>query len=338
MVSPKYLVFLLLIGLNISCSKINDNEIEQVSEDDLFYGEKVSKIVFSELIEIMSNKDESSSEYDNRLINEFNIVNYNGIYYLYYIAIGKNEKLSDANYNLCMAYSFDGLKWERSCPGALNKDNNVIGKGIIEQSVFLVPDDNYPFRLIGNEVEGGNHQMYLWKSSDGVEFIEKKKMLTDTWHDTQNAITIHNNMLKLYTRVWNPQATNRKVGVCYFNMDGELTSSIVPLSGDYLYDGSPCKLTDKYDLILPTFMNNKEGRSDECHIKTYIIDGCFSKEIPNNMSDIIGKDVKWVNCCPNFVEIGGDKYVGVLTWNWSHDTPMPADGIVKYSLAKISFE
>ena len=150
-------------------------------------------------VEIVSNAD-----FGMELINMFNIIRIpDGTYRLYFIAnpkdgIAENEHLQ----NLYYAESKDGFHYELK--GKLMDE-------LVEQSVFLVKDKEYPYRMVGNQWIGEKsweRGMFLWKSKDGLTFTDKK-MLYDFLHDTQNVMIPRGNRWKLYSRVTQEHFKNR---------------------------------------------------------------------------------------------------------------------------------
>ena len=162
-------------------------------------------------VEIVSNAD-----FGMELINMFNIIQIpDGTYRLYFIAnpkdgIAENEHLQ----NLYYAESKDGFHYELK--GKLMDE-------LVEQSVFLVKDKEYPYRMVGNQWIGEKsweRGMFLWKSKDGLTFTDKK-MLYDFLHDTQNVMIPRGNRWKLYSRVTQEHFKNRRMTVAEFDKDGE---------------------------------------------------------------------------------------------------------------------
>ena len=116
----------------VSCESVKDNHTEKF---DTFLN-------FPEPpIEIMSNVDDSSSEWDCSLINYFNIFQVKkNLYYLYYAAFGAESGSADINQGLFFAYSSDGKHWTRKKPNGEN--NTILRTGIQEQSVFMLKSDS----------------------------------------------------------------------------------------------------------------------------------------------------------------------------------------------------
>lgn len=299
---------------------------EDMDDEDFYY-----TIEFvGEPIKIMSTEDEKAASYDNRVLGYFNIVNVSeNLYYLYYIAVGKDKEIKDDSYNLYMAWSTDGFHWIRGIP---NGEGNMVMPGVIEQSVFKVPDNEYPFRLIGNE---GRNNLKMWKSKDGITFTDKKDIV-DGWHDTQNTGVVQGDRIKVYIRLWNPTFTNRQNGVVYVDFEGNQLTEVVKLAGDYLYNSAPLQIDEKYEILLPSFLNNREGPNDTSHIKAYLLDGYYSKEIDCDLTSKLGDDVGWCLVAPYLITIGGENYIGFITSSATHDTYLTTPSMVtSYNLIKV---
>ena len=302
-------IALVLLSALASCSR-NDGQI--------------ARIVFPEPpIEILSNEDVGLD-----LINYFNILPLpEGRYRMYFSGYKEEECGSDWDrQNLYYAESEDGIHYEFK---------GKLMDYVVEQSVFLTGENERPYGLVGRTPENGKLTMFLWKSKDGIEFGDKETLLI-RWHDTQNVMVPRNGRLKLYTRVWGDGWVNRKNAVAEFSMDGERLTDIQPLAGDFLYNSAACPIDDRYDVLFPTYFNNKQpaGNSDTCFFKCYVVDGTYAQETPCNLNQWIEPDEKWVLAAPGFINIGGERYLAYNTRNSSHDTP-PSKGIVsKYKLIK----
>lgn len=315
--------------------KIPIEMVDSVTFDDEFVkgdNEYFYTISFvGDPIKIMSTADDDATDVDNQVMGYFNIVKVSEeLFYLYYIAVGKDEKIANETYDLCMAWSNDGFNWTRGIPGG---EGNIVMPAVIEQSVFMVPDEQYPFRLIGNEGEGN---LKMWKSKDGIHFEGKKDILTDRWHDTQNAGVVQGDKIKIYTRLWNPTATNRQNGVAYVDFDGNQLTNIVKLAGDYLYNAAPLQIDERYEILLPTFFNNKEGKDDSMHLKAFLVDGYFSKEIDCGLNSKLGNNVGWCLVSPYLISIAGDNYISFYTSTATHDSDLKGQQkVMSYYLMKV---
>ena len=262
------------------------------------------------------------------LINYFNIIRLpEGGYRMYFSGYIQEECGPDRDsQNLYYAESEDGFHYEFK---------GKIMDRVVEQSVFLTGDKDKPFGLVGRTLEKGRLNMFLWKSEDGIGFGDKT-MLLIKWHDTQNAMVPRNGRLKLYTRSWGDNWVNRKNVVAEYSMDGERLTDIHPLAGDFLYNAAPCPVDDRYDVLFPTYFNNKypAGSTDTCFFRCYVVDGLYSKEIPCNLNEWRESDEKWVLAAPGFIEINGERYLAYNTRSAAHDAAHEAGVVSKYKLIK----
>lgn len=278
-------------------------------------------------VEIVSNED-----FGMQLINMFNIIRIpDGTYRMYFIAnpkdgIAENEHLQ----NLYYAESQDGFHYELK--GKLMDE-------LVEQSVFLVKDKEYPYRMVGNQWIGEKsweRGMFLWKSKDGITFTDRK-MLYDFLHDTQNVMIPRGNRWKLYSRVTQEHYKNRRMTVAEFNQEGEQISDTEILAGDFLYNTAACKVDERYDLLFPTYYNTHGGTTDACFFRCYLADGPFVRELPCALNRWVEADEKWVLAAPGFVYINGERYLAFNTRTKSHETSQT--GMVsKYKLIKAVLE
>lgn len=290
-------------------------------------------------IEIMSNIDSETTAKDCVMLNWYNIVQVNkNLYYMWYAALGSSSGESDIDQGLFFAYSNDAFHWRRVFPNGA--DNTIVSKGIQEQYVFRVSFDNsMPFRMIANVIDKGKFKLCMWSSQDGYswEMDKKKVLLDDLLHDTQNVMIEREGKLNLYTRLWNKTNTNRRNGICEFDFSGNLLTQLDTLAGDYLYNAATSYLDNKYDLLLPTYMNNKEGDSpsDNTYIKSYL---CHKKEVvevDNDFNRWLKPDEKWVSFAPGFLEVDGKTYLSYMTCTWSHDSKRPSNGVTRYYLIRV---
>lgn len=291
-------------------------------------------------IEILSNLDATSTVFDCSVINYFNIVQAkDNLYYLYYAAFGKYSGNEDIEQGLFFAYSNDAIHWKRQIP---NKDNNIIvPKGIQEQSVFkLETDDENPYRLVANIIEGNKYKLCMWKSQNGYDFdfSNRTVLLEDRLHDTQNVIISRKDSLYLYTRLWNATAKDRRNAIARFNLDGVLESSVDTLAGNYLYNSAASYINEQYDLLQPTFMNNRDGDNpnDKAFFKAFLKqEGDDCVEIDTNLNQWIKDEEKWMIVAPGVLNINGEKYVAYYTWNKSHDGKWPKTPVCRYYLIRM---
>lgn len=267
------------------------------------------------------------------MINLFNIVPLpEGGYRLYFSGFN-GDSYGDDNYwigqNLYYAESQDGFQYE---------PKGKVMDGVVEQSVFLTGEEEKPFGLVGRALYNGKLAVFLWYSKDGIAFDDRVLLLT-RWHDTQNVMVPRDGRLKLYTRIWQDDWTNRKNAVMEFSPAGEPLTGMAPLAGDYVYNSAACRLDDRYDVLFPTGFNNKgAGATDTCFLKCFVVDGLFSRELPCELNRWIGPDEKWVLVAPGFISIGGERYLAYNTRSTSHDAPVDKNTVSKYKLIKVEVQ
>ena len=274
----------------------------------------------------------SNADFDMGLINYFNILQLpDGTYRMYFSGnpvdgIAENER----NQNLYLAESSDGFHYEMKCK---------VMDEVIEQSVFIVKDKAYPFRMVGCLWVGEKsweRGVFLWKSKDGISFTDAK-MIYGQIHDTQNVIIPRGNRWKLYSRITQERYKNRRVTVAEFNKYGKQVSDTEILAGDFLYNNAACKVDKRYDLLFPTYYNTYGGTSDACFFRCYLVDGPYVRELPCELNRWIAAEETWSLASPGFVYINGDRYLAFYTRTGSHDHSY--NGMVsKYKLIKVELE
>lgn len=164
-------------------------------------------------IEIMNNV-----EHGMMLINYFNIIHKNDMYYMYYAGFVKGGGRSEYDQNLYLATSSDGIHYNDYVS---NNGSRIIMPSLKEQSVFLITGGG-KIGLVGNVEEKGIEKLCVWESEDGIQFDNRKVLFADIPHDTQNVLISRKDGYDLYTRLWLPDwdhRTNRKIAKCSFDKD-----------------------------------------------------------------------------------------------------------------------
>ena len=274
----------------------------------------------------------TNADFGMELINYYNIVQLpDGTYRMYFSGnpidgVAENER----NQNLYLAESSDGFHYELKCK---------VMDMVIEQSVFMVKDKEYPYRMVGCQWIGEKsweRGVFLWKSKDGIEFTDPK-MLYDKIHDTQNVMVTRGNRWKLYSRITQEHYKNRRMTVAEFNKRGEQLSDTEILAGDFLYNNAACKVDKRYDLLFPTYYNTHGGTTDACFFRCYLVDGPFVREIPCELNRWVEADEHWVLASPGFVFINGERYLAYNSRTRSHETS-ETGMISRYKLVKAVIE
>jgi hypothetical protein len=264
-----------------------------------------------------------------RLINYFNIIQVpDGTYRMYFSGNEKNSIAEDEwSQNLYLAESSDGFHYELK---------TKIMDSLIESSVCMVEDKDWPYRLVGNQKVDGKHCMFLWRSKDGIEFVDPK-LLYDFKHDTQNVFIPRGKRMTLYSRQTQEHFQNRRVTLADFTLDGEALGEPEIMAGDCLYNSAACKVDDRYDLLFPTYYNTHGGTTDDSWFRTYLVDGGFVRELPCELNRWVEPDEQWGLASPGFIFIGGERYLAFATRTASHDHSH--EGMIsKYKLIKVVLE
>lgn len=275
-------------------------------------------------VEIASNED-----FGMGLINYFNIIQIpDGTYRMYFSGNEKNGIAENEwQQNLYLAESSDGFHYELKCK---------VMDSIIEQSVCLVDDKAWPYRLAGSRMEDGKQCLFLWKSKDGIEFTGRK-LLYDFKHDTQNVLVPRGNKMKLYSRLTQEHYKNRRMTLAEFTLDGDPLSDTEVLAGDFLYNNAASKVDKRYDLLFPTYYNTHGGTTDTCFFRCYLADGPFMHELPCELNQWIDGDEGWFLASPGFIFINGERYLAFNTRTETHEHSHT--GMVsKYKLIKAVLE
>ena len=335
------LSLLVWLGFCIICSCVNEhNKFNNTSF------KQIRKIVFpSDPIEIASNTDLNM-----QLINYFNIIRVKkDLYYMYYQAIGKDVPWnSEWDQNLYFAYSRDGFHWTHRKPNGV--DNKIMAN-MIETSVFLIPGDEYPFRLIGNILrKKGRGLLYsqgyylcMWKSKDGINY--EKPLLLMGGRDTQNSMVVYKGYIKLFTREWMTRdnsngkrlASNRKISTCNFDYNGMQLTPLRALYPNYVYNPAVSCYKGN-EVLFPTYYNNIDGDPDSCYIKNFVITDGKIRELECEFNRHLEDNEKWVVVSPGLIEIGDKLYISYNTRTEPHDSEEKDSLISKYKLIEVEFK
>lgn len=263
------------------------------------------------------------------LINYFNIIQLKDGTYRMYFSGNETSGVAENEWqqSLYLAESSDGFNYELKCK---------IMDSLIESSVCQVEDKDWPYRLVGCQMEDDFHCLFLWKSKDGIEFTGRR-LLSKVKHDTQNVFVPRGERMKLYSRVTQEHFKNRRITVSEFTLDGDQISPTEILAGDFLYNNAACKVDERFDLLFPTYYNTHGGTTDTCSFRCYLADGTFVHELRCGLNEWIEADESWFLASPGFIDIGGDKYLAFNTRTESHD--QSHTGMVsRYKLIKVLLE
>lgn len=124
-------------------------------------------------------------------LNEYNTVwKVNGTYRLYYESFSDNGH-QGGGYHFCVAFSQDGIHWEKPSLGICefdgSTDNNILINCVMEHGFTVLMDPSAPeeerFKLIYTHLTtrksgGWFVETYLSVSSDGLRFTKRGKILT----------------------------------------------------------------------------------------------------------------------------------------------------------------
>lgn len=246
---------------------------------------------------ILSYSDAEASIYDNRRCSGGAVIQVaDNMYYMLYNAQGTNNTQA---YNICLAYSKDGITWTRGIPQGVNAPypgtNVVIGistpeKPIVgefdfefinEFSVCKTIDVEYPYRMFAsirnsnpNTIKG--QSCYMFKSVDLIHWTPVRKVL-DTAHDCYSAIFSQNNLIKVYLRMWDygqeKYSEQRIIGVMWVDLFGNV---VVPPSyffGHGLYQSSATDIGNGRELMLPSRLYTSDNIHGDGTVECYIVDG-----------------------------------------------------------------
>lgn len=304
---------------------ITQEDINRYNEVLYFTHNKELKIeITGSPISILNSWD-SSSSYDNALLNYFSIVQVqDGLFYMYYTCLGKNDVLSDFNQHLCFAYSNNGINWIKGFPDFIEPPfpgtNLLYPNNMIECQVFKVPDKDYPYRIIGNQNYDGVKTLVMLKSSDGIHFDDKSKKVLSSKNDSQVSCIVEGKLIKIYLRM---RVTGRNLGVMYCDFDGNV---IEPpklfISFPFIYQASAANWDSNTDLLFPTLFDNSKG-NDDFSIVCFIVEkGTISQSLLG-FHRILLPNEYWAAVSPGIIRVDNSLYLTYSVRYSSHDSGEP---------------
>ena len=272
------------------------------------------------IVIMAASSDSVGDEFDNRYLGYFTILQLRpDLFYMYYECSGSNRHTSN---HIAFAYSNDGLNWVKRYPRGVSHDiigedslpirnsNIIFFQDIREFDVVRVPDFEYPFRMIANEWINKDRykndtQMCMWKSKDGINFVEKTIILPSK-HDTQPSVIVKGNILKIYLRLRGPHnIRNRHVGYMYVDLSGVIIAPPTLLSEDLYYSSSASQLDENREILFPTFFD--ERKPSENHYEACIVEGNKIFKLNVDMSVLCHDSDKWGIICPHIITINHEE-------------------------------
>ena len=312
-------------GVNCSLFSIVPGDLEsnymEIADKPSFFGSPIT---------IFENDDEYViSGVDDGLLNFVNVVKVSDeMYYMYYESFSTND--GTWNYNklrLCFAYSTDGEHFTKGFPNGVTAPiegtNMIVPIGSTHgQCVVKVPDDNYPFRMVCTRGTNTDRVAQLWKSSDGITDWTLVRTITNGYNDSQAAVVVRGNYLKIFLRTRDPQTGVREIGIIVTDFDGNRLLSrwtnVISTkdSTKQLYVAAASAIDDRREILLPTVYNSSDSTE---YVGCFIVDGDKSHYRELDMTAIMPSDVKSIYFGPGLVDIGLKTYAFYETRDSDHE-------------------
>lgn len=302
--------------------------------------EEITKVSFGDPVAVLSNADADATEYDNGLVNFCTVVKVtDSMYYLYYTSMGKEGPMGDFDQKMCFAWSTDGFHYNRSIPEGVSAPypgTNVLSmEGVIEMDVCLVDDKEYPFRMVACILDRSNVAT-LYKSADGVNFSMMTK-LTRGGNDTQNAIVVRDDSLKVFVR-GHFDGNRRAVSLLTCDINGNIYTpqfNLINLPVDELYQPAASDLDGEREILFPTFYDRNTSYQE---LRCYLVEGRDFKRINLDTSNILTDEDKSVYAAPGLIEIGGERYMLYQTRDSDHEHFNQKTTTSSLKMAKVIFD
>lgn len=336
------------ISVNTLSDAIDDAIDDAIESSD----DVIRTITFDTPITIFTNKDEDSTELDNVDLASFKILQVSdSMYYLYYSAFGGSKSIRTDEYqaDTLFAYSTDGIHYTRGFPSGITAPFPGTNKILTDDyqtnkafnDVFKCSDPVHPFRLICEEKVGTDEPIVMYKSSDGVNFdLSTRKVLRYDKHDCQNIGICKGNIIKCYFRereyktIDGVSHFNRRLGVCYYDLDGVMLSPSKILPIEFIYDSGASAISDVEELIFPTYYDDALG-DKSFRIDAYRVDKYSIKQVQTNINECLSSDDKFVLVSPGIININGEQYISYLTQDCLHGEST-SNTLISYKLVKMT--
>lgn len=313
----------------------------------------VSSFTLGTPIVIMASSTQSTEpSYDSKYLGYCSILQLKpDLFYMYYECLGTNPHNRT---HIAFAYSHDGFNWVKSYPEgvthmvtglkgeSIGDSNLIFFDNIREFDVVKVPDPEYPFRMVANEFVHADRyindtQLCMWKSSDGVNFVDKTVLLPSK-HDTQPSIIVKGNLLKIYIRLrGKDDFRKRHVGYMYVDMEGNMIAPPTQLSDDLYYTSAASALDENREILFPTYWD--QYKPDESHFEACIVENNKLYKLNADMSVLSSGEDRWGMVSPHIITIGHEQYLVYQQANFDHEGNTDAkQKKTELRLSKISFD
>lgn len=242
-----------------------------------------------------------------------------------------NERRDDYSDFLTYAHSADGRNWIKQIPG---KENNILRgtghpnrDGIVEQDVFIEPDADLKYRMIytaRDETDGFKEKTFIEESPDGINW-SGRRVLWNRKHDSQFSVIQKNDLYYIYLRYWEVHKgiRYRTIGLAITDKDWNIVREPVNVlkadfDSDYphLYNPAASKISDRLDIMFPTYFNEHNDRIKVCIAYMYMDRGVLT-DIDITEDLFAGEDINWAIAMPGLVKDGKNTW-----WLYYYGTDM----------------
>ena len=245
--------------------------------------------------------------------------------------------------------NYDGYNVIMGCKNiTYNGYHDVVRRSAGGMDITKVQDPVYPFRMIGNVTIDGVRDglltesrakivttMYMWKSADGVNWIEVGEV-SESWYDSQYSVIAKGDVLKIYCRLRYKESNGNKndyirtIGVMYTDLDGNIITPANTLFGESLYCSGAFKIDDKRELLIPTWYGGQDEYDVDINdYKAYIVDqnnSVFETSLSEVAKLKLPGDI-WGTANPGFILLDGDQYITYLQTDASYHSDVDQDWI-----------
>lgn len=304
-------------------------------EVDYEVGEEIMDVEFNDTPDVLfTNHDQNLPSTEGKHLSWSTVLKISeNMYYMYYNCLGVNDSWSDQYFHLALAWSTDGVNWNKSIPSGITPPitgtNLLFNNGVFGMDVVKVQDNDFPYRMVGFK---WHQSSAMYKSADGVNWTKIREY--PYYYDTQCSLIVRGEYIKIYMRMRDGSGRlDRYVGIVTSDLDGNVLTPPTILFGKYLYNSAASAIDYRREILFPTFFNTANNSE---HLECYIVDNDKIYKRDTDFSNIISNSDLSMYVSPHIINIGNEFYLYYAVRDQRHDGG-DQSVTVAYKRAKVTF-